>query len=431
MRDTPARSHADNVPTSVSLEASPFVRLARTHLLSIAGDTCVTVALAGSLFFDISPDAAKGKVALSLILTMAPFAVVAPLLGPAMDRFQKGRRATVFGAALGRAILCFFMASSLNGLVLFPLVFASLVLSKAHAVSKAALVPATVRNDGELVENNSKLALCAGVAGFLAAVPAGILLKTLDGGWTLRFGAVLFAAAALCSIGLVEPDHEPRGGRSAPRRERITPERDNGRRSVLTGSPEDYGPGIIPAATAMAVLRGVVGFMTFFIAFTFRRTGARQYWFGIAIAASALGNLIGAFLAPRLRGALKEEHIVIGALGLTSVAGVLASHFHSTGGTSMLALVVGIAAGAARLAFDSLVQRDNPAEAQGRVFARFEAMFQLVWVVAGLAPVLGDIPLRVGCFVVAVGTALGALAYAAELRTLHRATAVRRSSRTV
>jgi hypothetical protein len=170
----------------------------------------------------------------------------------------------------------------------------------------------------------------------------------------------------------------------------------------------------------MAVLRGVVGFMTFFIAFSFRRAGAPSYWFGLAIGGSAVGNLVGAFVAPRLRAVLKEEHIVLGSLGLLAVLAVVAGHYQSKGSACALALVVGVAAACARLAFDSLVQRDNPAGAQGRAFARFEAVFQLVWVGAGLVPVLATVPLRIGCFLIAVASALGAFAYAAELRGLRR-----------
>ena len=65
---------------------TPFTRLARTHAAAVAGDTLIALALAGSLFFDIDPTAARSKVALYLALTVAPFAVVAPLIGPGIDR---------------------------------------------------------------------------------------------------------------------------------------------------------------------------------------------------------------------------------------------------------------------------------------------------------------------------------------------------------
>jgi hypothetical protein len=204
------------------MEASPFVRLARVHVLSVAGDTCLTVALAGSLFFDISPAAAKGKVALSLALTMAPFAIVAPFLGPFMDRWPSGRRRMALGAASGRAVLAMFAAEAVQGLALFPLVFGILVLSKAHGVAKSALVKATVERDEELVRANSRLAVLSGLAGIVAALPAALVLKLpfLGPGWVLRLAAVVFGAAAIASVTLVDHRGEGRAADSGAQPER-------------------------------------------------------------------------------------------------------------------------------------------------------------------------------------------------------------------
>jgi len=119
----------------------PFGRLALTHVLMTAGDTMFAVSLAGSLFFSISPTAAKDKVLLYLVLTMAPFAVVAPLLGPLIDRSRGARRAMVVVSAVGRAALCPFLARDIHSLLLFPEAFVMLVLSKVYLVTKGALVP--------------------------------------------------------------------------------------------------------------------------------------------------------------------------------------------------------------------------------------------------------------------------------------------------
>ena len=59
-----------------------FLRLALTHGLVSAGDAMVTVSLAGTIFFTTNINAARPKLVLALLLTMAPFAVVAPFLGP-------------------------------------------------------------------------------------------------------------------------------------------------------------------------------------------------------------------------------------------------------------------------------------------------------------------------------------------------------------
>ena len=91
-------------------EPTPFARLVYAHAVSVAGDACLTVSLAGSLFFQNPAGAAREKVLLYLILTMAPFAIVAPVLGPMLDRSRGGRRMLVIVSALGRAAICLAMA---------------------------------------------------------------------------------------------------------------------------------------------------------------------------------------------------------------------------------------------------------------------------------------------------------------------------------
>ena len=135
------RRLARSAITDLFDQGRPFGRLALTHVLMTAGDTLFAVSLAGSLFFSISPTAAKDKVLLYLLLTMGPFAVVAPALGPVIDRSRGARRATVVASAVGRLALCPFLARDIHSLLLFPEAFAMLVLSKVYLVTKGALVP--------------------------------------------------------------------------------------------------------------------------------------------------------------------------------------------------------------------------------------------------------------------------------------------------
>ncbi|MGB7051884.1 MAG: hypothetical protein WBG41_09965 [Acidimicrobiales bacterium] len=135
------RRLARSALTDLFDQRRPFGRLALTHVLMTAGDTLFAVSLAGSLFFSISPGAAKDKVILYLLLTMAPFAVVAPALGPLIDRSRGARRAMVVTSALGRALLCPFIARDIHTLLLFPEAFLMLVLSKVYLVTKGAIVP--------------------------------------------------------------------------------------------------------------------------------------------------------------------------------------------------------------------------------------------------------------------------------------------------
>ena len=388
---------------------TPFARLALAHCLGIAGDTLVTTALAGSLFFSISPSAARGRVAAYLLLTMAPFAVVAPILGPALDRSRGGRRTMMILAAASRAVVCLSMANHVQSAWVFPEAFALLVLSKAHLVTKAALVPSTVKSDNELVEANSRLAVLSVVAGFAAALPGVPILKIgfLGAPWVLRLAAVAFTAAAIASLRLVRP----------PRSKQPIAEP-----GVEVERKELHAASIRLSSTAMAVLRAVVGFLTFLVAFGFRHTHAPAWWFGAVLATSMVGNFVGSAVAPALRKVLKEERILLGSLALVTVVGFFCARAggHEVGAIATLAGVVGVTAAASKLAFDSIVQRDAPDAVRGRTFARFETRFQLVWVIGAALPVVLKIPLRTGMDAVAGGAAIAFVSYVGALASDHR-----------
>ncbi|GAC1537180.1 MAG: hypothetical protein NVS3B12_20930 [Acidimicrobiales bacterium] len=391
-------------PASRSPKQEAFLRLALTHALVMGGDAVVTVALAGSLFFSISPTAARGRVTLSLLFTMAPFAVVAPFLGPAIDRSRGGRRLMLIGSATGRSLACIYMATVVHSLLLFPAALVLLVLSKAHAVAKSSLVPATVHSPGDLVRANGKLATMAAVVGFAAAGPAAIVLKLAGAPWVLRLGAVIYAVGAFMAL------------RCRPAPPAVIDPRDG-----VDEAARDKG--VILASVAMAVLRATVGFLTFAVAFDFRRSHAPSWWYGVVIGASLVGGFIGNLIGPRVRLVLGEERIILGALWAVALAGLFAGRLDSRPGVALLAIVVGLAAAVGRLSFDAILQRDGAEGARGRSFARFEATFQLVWVAAALVPVAAPgsgIPNRVSAFLIAVGAAVAGLYYFAGRRLAGR-----------
>src|SRR3977135_3909638 len=121
-------------------EPTPFARLAIPHAASICGDVCLTVSLAGSLFFSVSPGQSREKVLLYLIITMAPFAIIAPLLSPLLDRIRGGRGVLIRVPCVARAVLCFFMARYVNAsgaeaLFIYPLAFGILVGQKTYQIA--------------------------------------------------------------------------------------------------------------------------------------------------------------------------------------------------------------------------------------------------------------------------------------------------------
>lgn len=389
---------------------SAFARLARTHALLTFADALVAMALAGSLFFSISPTEARGRVALSLLLTMAPFAVVAPLLGPAIDRSRSGRRAVVVMTSVGRAMAAIVMVEVIDRLLLFPAAFTTLVLAKTYSVAKSALVPDAVRSEDDLVEGNAKLAITAALAGVLAAIPALALLRFAGPEWLLRFAAFVFLGGAAAAFSLQERRH------GSPR-------------EVDLERAELHNAGIVQAAVVMSVLRASVGFLTFLVAFELRRPpGAPTWWFGVVLAGSVVAGLAGAALAPRLRSRVREEWLLAASAALVGLAGLALARPEASGdavlvvATSMAASV-GVGASTGKLAFDAIVQRDAPDAARGRAFARFETLFQILWVVGALIPVVVTMPLRPGVAAIGVIAIVAAIAYPVVRRRSLRGTA--------
>jgi hypothetical protein len=302
------------------------------------------------------------------------------------------------GSAAARALVCVSMAKHLQGLWLFPEAFLVLVLSKAHLVTKSALVPTTVADENELVTANARLAVLAVLAGFAAAAVGVPVLKIgfLGGPWVVRLASLAFAAAAVAAVRVPRPSASP-GPEPAEAKEEL------------------HVHSVRMAATAMSVLRAVVGFLTFFVAFAFRAEGSPAWWFGAVLAASLGGTLVGNLVAPRLRRLLSEERMLLGCLVLVSVAGILAGLIHGLGAFCIVAAATGVAAAAGKLAFDSIVQRDAPDAVRGRTFARFETRFQLVWVAGAFVPVVVHISPDLGIDVIALAAALTFFVYVGGL----------------
>lgn len=327
----------------------------------------MAISLADSLFLSISPDAARTRVILFLAISMAPFAVVAPLIGPLIDRMRGGQRIVVVVVAVLRAAVLVGMASSLDSLTLFPLAFAALVLSKTYAVSKSALVPVTVAQSERFVEANSRLGLTAGIAGFLASIPA-VVLQFIDTRVPLVVGALAFLAA----------------GANA----RLLP------KVAIAETPADqleteelHLPDVVAAAVAMRALRVAVGFQFFHLAFWLRSEIAGTAWFGLAIVVSSIATNLANLVGPKIRARMHNSTMLVGSLAAVALAGIACAWWNRVTAGIVLTAVVYAAAAIGRLAFEATVQEDAPDANRGRAFARFEAQNQLAWVAGGLVPV--------------------------------------------
>ncbi len=386
-------------------------KLIELHAVNSAGDMMITIALASTVFFSVPTDQARGRVALYLAVTLAPFALLAPIIGPLLDRVPHGRRAAMGCAMLARALLALMMSGAVagGGLELYPAALGVLVASKAYGVVRSAVVPRLLPPRISLVKANSRVTL-AGLLATGAAAPVGAGLHLIGPSWPLYGAFVVFTLGTFLSFSLPHKVDSAKGERRA----RLT-SRDGGaaagpRRPGL----RTVGPSVLHGLQANAALRSLSGFLTFFLAFMLREhplggLGPATSLGLVAVAAgggNALGTAVGAWL--KARG---PETIIAAMLGLALCATVLAAVFYN-----VLAIIVVTAAAAAaglcqalaKLSLDAMIQRDVPEEVRTSAFARSETVLQMSWVIGGAIgialPLIGMLGMAVAACLVAVGT---------------------------
>jgi MFS family permease len=400
-------------PAGTKWTSTRFGGLAIVNNLSSAGDAMVTVALAGSVFVSVSLSAARGRTALGLIITVLPFALVGPFVGPAIDRVRGGRKFIVFLSAIGRMAAALMMAAWIHSLLLFPAAFLSLVCSKTHTVAKASLVPEVVDDEADLVRANSRLAVGSAIVTSIAALIGAAIYKIFDSHVLLDFDVLIFSGVAALSLYLLSGSREPAAplepnkgiaeGESPPKR----------KRGLIGGVAAAIRPGprpvvardVILAQIAMAGMRAVAGFMAALVVFAFRKQGAPVIWYGLVAVASVGGMFAGALSAPWLRSRFSERTLMASAasmIALTAVGVTQLGGLHRRPAALILAFVVGLGASVAKAAFDAIVQAETMDVDRSRLFARFESIFQLAWVVGALIPVLINTPLLAGYVIVAI-----------------------------
>ncbi|MEV0182532.1 MFS transporter [Streptomyces sp. NPDC050625] len=386
-------------------------KLIELHAVNGAGDVMITVALASTVFFSVPTDEARGRVALYLAITMAPFTVLAPVIGPLLDRLPHGRRAAMAVAMLARALLALIISGAVASgrLELYPAALGVLVASRAYGVVRSAVVPRLLPTGFSLVKANSRVTLGGLLATGIAA-PVGAGLQALGSRWPLYGAFVIFVAGTFLSfslppkvdsakgedIALLAADEEHLHG------PHLKPVKRPGLRTV--------GPAVTHALGANAALRCLSGFLIFFLAFLLREhplTGeSAAVSMGIVAVSAGVGNALGTAVGAWLRSRTPEI-IIVTVVAVVLGTAIVAAVFFGAFLVACLAAVAGFAQALAKLSLDALIQRDVPELVRTSAFARSETLLQMAWVFGGavgiVMPLNGTLGLTVAAVIVAAG----------------------------
>ena len=366
--------------TADGADRSGLTALTYATMMTYAVDAAVTVALANTLFFAAATAESKTNVALYLAITVAPFAVVAPVIGPLLDRLQRGRRAALAVSFAGRAILAVVMALNYENWLLYPAALGTLVLSKSYMVLKAAVTPRVLPESIGLTTTNSRLTTFGLVAGgVFGAIAAGVA-------WAFGSPGALFYTAGLAVVGVWLCVRIPRWV------EVTAGEVPAALRNTHRGKRRPMGRGVLTSLWGNGSIRILTGFLALFVAFVVKAQTesdpSRQlFLIGIVGAAAGAGGFIGNFAGSRATFG-RADAVVLGCIGAVVASTVVAAVIPGIWTAAIVGLVGSTASALAKVSLDAVIQRDLPEESRASAFGRSETVLQLAWVFGGAFGVL-------------------------------------------
>lgn len=403
--------------TADGADKSGLTALTWPVVANFAVDAAMAVALANTLFFAAAAGESKGKVALYLLITIAPFAVIAPLIGPALDRLQHGRRvalATSFALRTALAVLLIMNWDGASGSypswVLYPCALAMMVLSKSFSVLRSAVTPRVMPPSIDLVRVNSRLTMFGLLGGtIVGGAIAGGAEYAFDR--LFKLPGVLFVLLAVSVGGAVLSMRIPRWVEVTTGEVPATLSyRDHSVPAPRRGWPAEVkratgalrqplGRNIITSLWGNCTVKVMVGFLFLYPAFVAKAHDASSWvqlgMLGLIGAAAGIGNFAGNFTAARLQLGRPAALVVRCAVAVTA-AGVAAAVAGTLMAATIATLITSGSSAIAKASLDASLQGDLPEESRASGFGRSESTLQLAWVLGGALGVLVYTELWIG-----------------------------------
>ena len=411
--------------TADGADKSGLTALTYPVMANFAVDSAMAVALANTLFFAAASGESKSKVALYLLITIAPFAVIAPLIGPALDRLQHGRRVALAASFALRTVLAVMLIANYDGAtgsypswVLYPCALGMMVLSKSFSVLRSAVTPRVLPPTIDLVRVNSRLTVFGLLGGTIVggAIAAGAeYLFNL-----FHMPGALYVIVALTLAGAALSMHIPKwvevtagevpatlsyhGGSDGELR------RHPQRSSERGAARQPLGRNIITSLWGNCTIKVMVGFLFLYPAFVAKsheKSGWEQLMIlGLIGAAAAIGNFGGNYASARLQLGHPAQLVVRCAIAVTGVA-LATALTGKLGVAALAALVTSAASAVAKASLDASLQHDLPEESRASAFGRSESLLQLAWVAGGATGVLVYTELHIGFTAISAVLILG------------------------
>ncbi len=369
-----------------------FRRLFGVRLAGQFGDGLLQAALATFVLFSPERQPTAASVAGAFAVLFLPYSLVGPFAGVFLDEWR--RRQVLVYANLLRGLLVVGVAALVgirhDGLDLAVSVLLVLGVARFFLAGVAASLPHVV--DGPLLVTANALTPTAGTIAAAIGGLVGVGIRAVSGGGDT--GSIVVLACAIASyIAATLP------------KDRLGPDEDTVRNSLL-GVIQGFGDGFRQlvqhplagrAVVVVIVQRIAFGALTVLGLLLIRNTfnpaadaDAALGQFALVTGAAAVGALLGAIATPgrvRRMGYVRWTVIAVGQAAPVVTVGVLGGMFLPALWPLLIAaLSLGFANQAAKVASDTLIQREIDDDYLGRVFSLFDVAVNVA-LVAGIVAV--------------------------------------------
>ena len=429
--DRPSRAHRLTAKVYGMLGAdgareSGLTALMYATIANFAVDAVLAVSLAGTLFFSATTGESKGSVAAYLLVTIAPFAVLAPVIGPLLDRIRTGRRIAMSLTFAARVILAAVLLQNFDSWLLYPAALGMLVLSKSYGVLKSSVTPRLAPENLDLVRANARLMITGHIGGSMVvgAVAAAVafVFSPKEALWLL----LVCALVGIYLCGLIPSTAESSGDEVFA--DPFAPTEDLGPTMGGADAPTVVAPIASSASSSLigrwrrsmsvrfpdatrtamwgtAMQRLGTGFMTIYVAFVAKSShtlsGAEQLaLLGVVGAAGGVGTFLGNAVGSRVKFSRPRFTVIM--LAVVSLASVVVAAVIDGVPTAAVAtLLLSLGSAISKSCLDATIQSGLNQSAQASAFGLSETTLQLSWVLGGTLGLLLPTELTVGMAVLA------------------------------
>ncbi len=414
-----------------------FKRLYATRLTSQTADGIFQASLASAVFFNPEHTTDATQAAAGFAVLLLPYSLVGPFAGVLLDRWRRQRVlvvANLVRAGLVAAVAVLLVTVGPSSAIFYAGALAVVGVNRFFLTALSAALPHLV-TPTQLVTGNS-LSTTSGLAASVVGGLLGLGVRAVAGAGDGGSATVALVAGAVyllsSSVAARFPNAHLLGPDKPPARQQLSRALATVARGLLAGAQHvRERPNAAYALLAMGAHRFCYGLSTIATLLLYRNYFTDSGWLragltgvGQVLAAGAVGVVLAAVVTPAVTRRIGKDTWVVAVFTLASTVEVVFGLPYTKGSFLVAALFLGFVAQAAKICVDTLLQETVAESFRGRVFAFYDAMFNLTFVLAAVAGAV-VLPASGKSYAVLAGIAAGyaaaAMGYGLAVRASARA----------